>query len=131
MTNILVTNSLTETTVISFIQNRLIEFYIDDSDIEPYLYTIAINITNIIGSHFSNSFHLPTEEDLYYDEINCEYTSLLTEIKSFDLKDDKLKKLIFVVTKVLDQIIIEAKEQQLFALTDLTRKTEKLLLNLS
>jgi hypothetical protein len=131
MTNILLTNSLTQTTVVSFIQNRLIEFAIDDDDIKKHLYNLSENITTIVKAHFKYSFHLPTEEDLYYDEINYACKDLLNEIKLLDIKDNKLKKLIFIVIKVLDQIIIEAKEQQLISLIDLTIQTEKEILNLS
>src|SRR4030095_10052769 len=116
MTNILLTSSLTQTTVVSFIQNRLVEFGIYDDDIKEHLYNLSENITTIVKAHFEYSFHLPTEEDLYYDEIYYVCMELLNEIKLIDVKDNKLKKLHFIVIKVLDQIIIEAKEQQLTSL---------------
>ena len=64
------------------------------------------------------------EEDLYYDEIAYEYMNVLKEIKSFGLESDRFKKLIFIVIKVLDQIIIESKEMQLNSLTELTLKMQ-------
>lgn len=130
MTNILLTNSLTQTTVISFLQNRLKEFGIVDNDIEAALYDLANNIVNIIKVHFEYKGHLPAEEDLYYDEINFECGELLTQIKIIKLNADKLKKLVFVVTKVLDQIVIEAKEQQLPVLAGLVIETETKILDI-
>jgi uncharacterized membrane protein YcgQ (UPF0703/DUF1980 family) len=130
MTNILLTNSLTQTTVISFLQNRLKEFGIVDSGIEAALYNLSNNIVYIIKAHFEYRRHLPAEEDLYYDEINFECGQLLTQIKLIKLNADKLKKLVFVVTKVLDQIAIEAKEQQLPVLTVLVIETEKKILDI-
>lgn len=130
MTNILLTNSLTQTTVISFLQNRLKEFGIVDCGIEAALCNLSNNIVNIIKAHFEYRRHLPAEEDLYYDEINFECGQLLTQIKLIKLNADKLKKLVFVVTKVLDQIAIEAKEQQLPVLTGLVIETEKKILDI-
>jgi hypothetical protein len=129
MTNILLTSSLTQTTVVSFIQNRLVEFGIDDNDIKKHLYNLSENIIAIVKAHFEYSFHLPTEEDLYYDEVYYICKELLNEIKLIDLKDINLKKLLFIVIKVLDQIIIEAKEQQLTSLAELAIQTEKEILN--
>ena len=124
MANILVTNSLTSTTVISFVQNRLREFNIDDIDIKPNLFAFSEGITNVVKAHFKFSFHRTMEEDLYYDEIAYEYMNVLKEIKSFGLESDRFKKLIFIVIKVLDQIIIESKEMQLNSLTELTLKMQ-------
>lgn len=110
--------------MISFIQNRLSEFHIDDIAIKENLLAFSDGIANVLKAHFAFSFHLPVEEDLYYDEIAHAYLKILKEIKSFDLEKEEFKKVIFLVLKVLDQIVVEAKEMKLDSLINLTLKTQ-------
>jgi hypothetical protein len=124
MTSILLTNTVTATTVSSFIDNRLREFGIEDAAVTLNLHAAASTIHEIIKAHFAYSFHLPIEEDLYFDEVVFAYDGLINEVKAYNLQDECFKSFIFVLIKVLDQIIIEAKEQGLHALVDATQKTE-------
>ena len=125
MTNVLLTRSLTLATVVSFIQNRLKEFGIGDDDIKNNLDSLSEGVTTVVKTHFEYSHLITTEEDLYYDEIYYVCIEFLKEIKLTALKGSKLRKLHFIIIKVLDQIIIEAKEQQLTSLANITIEVEK------
>lgn len=130
MTSILLTNTVTATTVSSFIDNRLREFGIEDAAVKLNLHAAASDINDIIKARFAYSFHLPTEEDLYFDEVNFANDGLVNEVKAYNLQGETFKGFIFVLVKVLDQIIIEAKEQGLHALVDVTQKAEVRLMQL-
>jgi hypothetical protein len=132
MDNILINQSLTETTVISFIQNRLREFKIENIKIETGLYGAAKNIAQLIKVHFQQSHLLTSEEDIYFDEIISICKELITElslIKSSLAKSDFIL-LVFILIKVLDQIVFESKNKQIEALTLAILQTEKKILEL-
>jgi hypothetical protein len=114
MHKIFITQSLTDTTIISFIQNRLREFGIENKEIELHLHNISGAIVEIIKAHFNYSHLLVSEEDMYFDEINYSYQTLVKEIKSsiLSLNNVDRNQFVFIIIKVLDQIIFESKEEK-------------------
>lgn len=130
MVNFLVTNSLIETTIISFLQNRLRELGITDDTIEASLCDVSGSIVKIIKAHIKYKDHLSSEEDLYYDEVTHECYMFLTQIQSAGLNGEQLKKLLFIVSKLFDRIAIEAKEGHNLTLATIAFETERKILNL-
>lgn len=130
MTPVLLTDSLRQTTVISFLQNRLGELGIKDSTLEPSLYSLANQVVKLVESHFVCKPLFLSEEDSYYDEVCYEFNNLVSQIQSLSLKGASFKTLVFVMTKILDQISREAKAEGNDTLRGIVFSTESKLLHL-
>ncbi|MDF2188436.1 hypothetical protein [Paraflavitalea sp. CAU 1676] len=130
MTSIIVSKSVTPTVIIGFLQNRLRELNIADSEIEHSLHNLSREAIKVIDVHFENRDHL-SSEDLYYDEVTYEYNQFILQLQSINLKHDQRRKLFFVVTKLFDQIALEARQEQIPLLADIAFESIRKILELN